>query len=73
MTRILAHMAIGMLRFYQKGISPYFGAKCRFTPTCSAYGIEAIRKYGALKGGVMAIRRFLSCHPWGRSGYDPVP
>jgi hypothetical protein len=61
------------IRFYQGAISPFFGAKCRYTPTCSAYGLEAIKKYGAFKGGGMAIRRLLTCHPWGKSGYDPVP
>jgi len=48
------------------------GAKCRYTPTCSAYGVEAVKKYGPWKGGRMAIKRILSCHPWGGSGYDPV-
>ena len=62
-----------LIRFYQGAISPFFGVKCRFSPTCSAYGIEAIKKYGPFKGGLMAFRRFLSCHPWGKSGYDPVP
>ena len=49
------------------------GVKCRFTPSCSAYGIEAIKKYGPLKGSRLALKRFLSCHPWGKSGYDPLP
>ncbi len=46
---------------------------CRFTPTCSAYGIEAVEQHGALRGGALAARRVLRCHPWGRFGYDPVP
>ena len=62
-----------LIKFYQAFISPLLGAKCRYTPTCSAYGAEAIKKYGAWKGGRMALKRFLSCHPWGKSGYDPVP
>lgn len=62
-----------LIRFYQKFISPYKMACCRFTPTCSQYGIEAFRKYGPLKGGWLTLRRILRCHPWGGSGYDPVP
>ena len=73
MKKLLTILLIGIIRFYQGAISPFFGAKCRFTPTCSAYGLEAIRKHGPLKGGWLAFRRFCSCHPWGRHGYDPVP
>ena len=73
MKKLLSVILIGIIRFYQGAISPYFGAKCRFTPTCSAYGIEALKKYGPFKGGRLTIKRFLSCHQWGRSGYDPVP
>ena len=65
--------ALFLIRFYQAFISPFFGAKCRFIPTCSEYGIQAVRKYGAARGGWLTLRRFLSCHPWGRSGYDPLP
>lgn len=64
---------IGLIRFYQGAVSPYLGGACRFTPTCSQYGVEAIRKHGALRGGWLAIRRFSRCHPWGGHGYDPVP
>jgi putative membrane protein insertion efficiency factor len=46
---------------------------CRFTPTCSSYGVEAVERHGALRGGALAVRRVLRCHPWGRFGYDPVP
>jgi putative membrane protein insertion efficiency factor len=73
MRKVLSAIFIAIIRFYQAFISPLFGAKCRFTPTCSTYGLEAIRKYGPLKGGKLALKRFLSCHPWGKSGYDPVP
>ncbi len=66
-------MMIALIRFYQHAISPVTGPSCRFSPTCSAYGIEAIRRYGPFRGGWLALRRILSCHPWGRSGYDPVP
>ena len=63
-----------LIRFYQRNISPFFPARCRFRPTCSAYAFEAITKYGALKGGYLALRRFLRCHPFYKgSFYDPVP
>ena len=64
---------LGMIRFYQGAISPYTPAACRFTPTCSAYAKEAIEKYGARKGGYLAMRRILRCHPLHKGGYDPVP
>lgn len=54
-------------------ISPYLPPSCRYTPTCSAYGIEALKKYGPFKGGWLTLKRIASCHPWGGSGYDPVP
>lgn len=59
--------------FYRAAISPLFPPCCRFTPTCSQYAIEALRRHGPLKGSYLAIRRILRCHPWGGSGYDPVP
>ncbi|MEJ2184567.1 MAG: membrane protein insertion efficiency factor YidD [Gemmatimonadota bacterium] len=58
---------------YRRGISPFTPPSCRFTPTCSAYAEEAIGRYGALRGGWLALRRLLKCHPFGPSGYDPVP
>ena len=61
------------IRFYQKFISPLTPATCRFTPTCSHYAIEAIRKHGPFKGLALAVWRILRCNPWGGSGYDPVP
>lgn len=61
-----------LIRFYQLAISPYLGPNCRYTPTCSAYAIQAIEKYGALKGGWMAFKRILRCHPFHKGGYDPV-
>ena len=66
-------MALGLIRFYQGAVSPLFPPACRFTPTCSQYGLEAIRKYGFLKGGWLTLKRISRCHPWGGSGYDPVP
>lgn len=73
MRKVFTTFFTWLIRFYQAFISPLFGAKCRYNPTCSAYGLKAIKKYGPWKGGRMAIKRFLSCHPWGKSGYDPVP
>jgi hypothetical protein len=71
--KTLAIPFIWLVRFYQAAISPYLPASCRFTPTCSHYTIEALQKHGLLKGGWLSIKRISSCHPWGRSGYDPVP
>ena len=63
-----------LIRFYQKCISPAFPARCRFRPTCSSYAAEAIQKYGALKGGYLALRRLLRCHPFYKGDFfDPVP
>jgi putative membrane protein insertion efficiency factor len=61
------------IRFYQLAISPMLGARCRYTPTCSEYSIEAIERFGVLRGGALSLKRLFSCHPWGGSGYDPVP
>lgn len=69
--RALRATAIGMIRFYQLGISPLLGPRCRFTPTCSQYAIEAIRQRGLLVGGWQATRRICRCHPWHPGGYDP--
>ena len=69
MTRAL----IALVRFYRKHISPMSTPKCRYFPTCSAYALEALEKYGALKGGWLALRRILKCHPFRKGGYDPVP
>jgi putative membrane protein insertion efficiency factor len=71
---ILGKIFILPIRFYQLAISPLLGAnKCRYQPTCSHYAIEAIEKWGILQGTWLAIKRILSCHPWGGHGYDPVP
>lgn len=61
------------IRFYQKAISPLFPACCRFTPSCSQYALEALKRHGPIKGSWLALRRIFRCHPWGGSGYDPVP
>ena len=67
-------LLLAMIRFYQRAISPLFPSRCRFNPTCSAYALEAIHKYGARKGGLLAFKRFCRCHPFSkRDPYDPVP
>ena len=73
MKRVLTYALILLIRFYQQVISPHLGANCRYTPTCSAYAIQALQKHGLLKGSWLALRRILRCNPWGGSGYDPVP
>jgi len=70
--RIIKKIMILMIRFYQLCISPYFPATCRFTPTCSAYFIQALEKYGVFKGSYLGIKRILKCHPWHEGGYDPL-
>ncbi|MFV1981213.1 MAG: membrane protein insertion efficiency factor YidD [Rhodothermia bacterium] len=63
---------VGMIRFYQAAVSPYFGrGSCRYNPTCSEYTIEALRKYGPMKGSILSIWRILRCNPWGGHGWDP--
>jgi putative membrane protein insertion efficiency factor len=62
-----------IIRFYQEAISPFTPVSCRFEPTCSHYCIEALKIHGLLYGIFLSIKRILSCHPWGKSGYDPVP
>ena len=65
---------LSLIRFYQRGISPFFPARCRFRPTCSAYAMEAIGKYGAWKGGILALKRFLRCNPFYKGDLiAPVP
>ena len=71
--KLPANFLILLIKIYQYTLSPFIGRNCRYTPTCSNYGIEAIRKYGAIKGGWLTIKRVASCNPWGGSGYDPVP
>lgn len=69
----LVWLLLQPIHFYQKFISPLTPPSCRFTPTCSAYAVEALRKHGLIKGLILAIWRILRCNPWGGSGYDPVP
>ena len=70
---ILSLPFIFLIKLYQWIISPLLGSKCRYTPTCSHYGIEALRKYGPIKGLWLTAKRISRCHPWGGHGYDPVP
>lgn len=71
--QILSYPFILVIKFYQFVISPVIGPKCRFTPTCSHYAVEAFKKYGLFKGGWLTIKRISRCRPGGGSGYDPVP
>ena len=66
-------LVLGVLRLYQVGISPYFPACCRYSPTCSQYGYEAVTRYGPVKGIKLILKRFVRCNPLGNRGYDPVP
>jgi hypothetical protein len=70
---ILSLPFIGLIKIYQLVISPWMGPSCRYTPTCSQYGIEALKKYGPIKGGWLTLKRIARCHPWSGHGHDPVP
>jgi putative membrane protein insertion efficiency factor len=70
---VLRWLLLKLIRFYQVAISPWTPPSCIYTPTCSHYGYEAIKKYGALRGGWMTLKRIARCHPFARGGYDPVP
>lgn len=69
----MKRLVLLVIRFYQRFISPGLPPACRFYPTCSEYGYEAIERYGIIKGGIMAVRRIVRCHPFHPGGYDPVP
>lgn len=69
----MKHLLILLIKIYQKFLSPLCPGVCRFRPTCSAYFIEALKIHGFVKGTCLGVRRILRCHPWGGSGYDPVP
>ncbi len=71
--RWLSRALIAPIRLYRAAISPLLPASCRFSPTCSAYAIEAIERHGALRGVWLGTKRICRCHPWGGSGFDPVP
>lgn len=72
-SQILKNSLLLILSFYKKYISPILPNACRYTPTCSEYMMEAIKTHGPLKGVILGTKRLLRCHPWGKSGYDPVP
>jgi len=73
MTWVFKKLLLGLIWVYQYMISPMKPATCRYTPTCSGYAVAAVNKYGPFKGGWLALKRIGRCHPWGGSGYDPVP
>ena len=73
MLKLITYPFVLLVRFYQIAISPLKPPTCRFTPTCSSYALEALKRHGLFKGGMLAIRRIMRCQPWGGSGYDPVP
>ncbi len=70
---LLSYFIISLVKVYQYVISPYLMDSCRYSPTCSVYTIEALKKHGIIKGIYLAVKRILSCNPWGGHGYDPVP
>ena len=70
---MVRHALILLVRAYQVGLSPLLPASCRYTPSCSAYAVEALERHGALRGSWLTLRRLSRCHPWGGHGYDPVP
>ncbi len=70
---MIKRLFIGIVLLYRAVLSPLLPGACRFTPSCSTYGLEALRKHGAWRGGKLTLKRILSCHPWGGHGYDPVP
>ncbi|MEP6467691.1 MAG: membrane protein insertion efficiency factor YidD [Parafilimonas sp.] len=71
--KILSYPFILLIKIYQLILSPIIGPKCRFTPTCSHYAVEAFKKHGVIKGFWLSAKRISKCHPWGGNGYDPVP
>lgn len=73
MNRLISSFMILLVRFYQYALSPMLPKTCRYTPSCSVYAVEAIRKHGPFRGGWLSLRRILRCNPWGGHGHDPVP
>ena len=73
MSFVFSFIFRAIITIYQKGISPLLPPRCRYSPTCSEYGLQAIKKYGPWRGGKLTIKRVINCHPWGGEGHDPVP
>ena len=71
--RAVQRLLVGLIRLYQLTLSPWLGRQCRYEPTCSKYAAEALERFGVRRGVWLAAKRLARCHPWGRSGYDPVP
>lgn len=70
---MMKKLLLGIIRFYRKYFSPMTPSTCKYIPTCSEYGLEAVERFGALKGGALTVWRILRCNPWSKGGYDPVP
>ena len=73
MRKLFIYIVLKLIRFYQLAISPHFPPCCRYVPSCSVYAYEAVQKYGVVRGGYLALRRILRCHPFHSGGYDPLP
>ena len=73
MKKVFSFLLLAVIYIYQNFISPFLTARCRYTPTCSQYSKESIKKHGPYKGFILTFKRIIKCHPWGGSGYDPIP
>ena len=73
MKKVFSFLLLAVIYIYQNFISPFLPARCRYTPTCSQYSKESVQKYGPYKGFILTFKRIIKCHPWGGSGYDPIP
>ena len=73
MKKVFSFLLLAVIYIYQNFISPFFPARCRYAPTCSQYSKESIKKHGPYKGFILTFKRIIKCHPWGGSGYDPIP
>ena len=73
MKKVFSFLLLAVIYIYQNFISPFLPARCRYTPTCSKYSKESIKKHGPYKGFILTFKRIIKCHPWGGSGYDPIP
>jgi len=73
MNKVVEKILLGLITLYRRGISPFMTPTCRYLPTCSAFAHEAIVKHGGLYGSWLTLKRLCRCHPWGRTGFDPVP